>query len=114
MFLSSFLWTGVTFASFHLFGKCLVVRLMLKIAHNGLEIISYATCSSLAWIASGPDALLVLRSLSTSWTSCCRRTIRSRHLGGGVSSAGTDLSVSSMFDWDEKKVLKASAFSASS
>jgi hypothetical protein len=40
MFLSSFLWTGVTFASFHLFGKCLVIRLMLKIAHNGLEIIS--------------------------------------------------------------------------
>jgi hypothetical protein len=38
--LSSFLWTGVTFASFHLFGKCLVIRLMLKIAHNGLEIIS--------------------------------------------------------------------------
>jgi hypothetical protein len=39
MFLSSFLWTGVTFASFHLFGKCLVIKLMLKIAHNGLEII---------------------------------------------------------------------------
>jgi hypothetical protein len=33
MFLSSVLWTGVTFASFHLFGKCLVIRLMLKIAH---------------------------------------------------------------------------------
>jgi hypothetical protein len=32
MFLSSFLWTGVTFASFHLFEKCLVIRLMLKIA----------------------------------------------------------------------------------
>jgi hypothetical protein len=24
----------------NLFGKCLVIRLMLKIAHNGLEIIS--------------------------------------------------------------------------
>jgi hypothetical protein len=35
-------------ANFHLFGKCLVIRLMLKIAHNGLEIISYATFSSLA------------------------------------------------------------------
>jgi hypothetical protein len=32
--------SNVTFASFHLFGKCLVIRLMLKIAHNGLEIIS--------------------------------------------------------------------------
>jgi hypothetical protein len=31
---------------------------------------------------------------------------QSRHLSGGVSSAGTDLSVSSIFDWDEKKGIK--------
>ena len=68
--LSSFLWIGVTFASFQRAGKYPCCSERLKIVVSGLEMTEAPSLRRRGLIKSGPHALVTFKLLKMSITSC--------------------------------------------